>query len=105
MRRLLLVTHRSIEQAGGPAGRVRAFARYLPEYGWEVDVLSAPARPGAAEFDADSSRAVAARGATMARVARLTEPIFGLAGVRPDSLPLSMLWIPRGSTLVRREIR
>jgi hypothetical protein len=105
MKRLLLVTHRSIEQAGGPAARWRAFARYLPEYGWEVEVLSAAVRAGASEFDASASRAVATRAAAMARLARWTEPTFGLAGVRPDSLPLSMLWIPRGAALVRRAMR
>lgn len=104
MRRLLLVAHRSIEQAGGPAARWRAFARYLPEYGWEVAVLSAAERVGASEFDVRTSRAVATRAAMMARVARLSEPFFCLAGVRPDSLPLSMLWVPRGAFLVRRQI-
>jgi glycosyltransferase involved in cell wall biosynthesis len=104
VRRLLLVTHRSIEQEGGPAARWRAFARYLPEHGWEVDVLSAAERAGASEFDSRASRAVTARAAVMARVGRSTEPIFRLAGVRPDALPLSMLWVPRGVLLVRRRI-
>lgn len=104
MRRLLLVTHRPIEQPGGPAARWRAFTRYLPEYGWEVEVLSATERAGASEFDARSSRAVARRAAVTAHLARLCEPMFDLAGVRPDSLPLSMLWIPRGALLLRRRI-
>ncbi len=105
MRRLLLVTHRSIEQPGGPAARWRAFTRYLPEHGWEVEVLSATERAGASEFDARSSRAVARRAAVTARLARLCEPMFDLAGVRPDSLPLSMLWVPRGALLLRRQIQ
>ncbi|HTA32085.1 MAG TPA: glycosyltransferase [Solirubrobacteraceae bacterium] len=104
MRRLLLVTHRSIEQDGGPAARWRAFVRYLPEHGWEVDVLNASDRAGASEFDSQSSRAVSARATVMARVAGSTQPLFRLAGVRPDSLPLSMLWVPRGAMLVRRRI-
>lgn len=104
MRRLLLVTHRSIEQEGGPAARWRAFARYLPEHGWEVDVLSAAERAGASEFDAGSKRAVAVRAAVMARLGRLSAPVFGLAGVRPDALPLSMLWIPRGAHLLAGRI-
>jgi glycosyltransferase involved in cell wall biosynthesis len=104
MRRLLLVTHRSIEQAGGPAARWRAFARYLPEHGWEVDVLSAAEHVGASEFDGGASRAVAARATVMAQVARSSEPLFRRAGVRPDSLPLSMLWVPRGALLARRRI-
>jgi glycosyltransferase involved in cell wall biosynthesis len=102
--RLLLVTHRSIEQDGGPAARWRAFARYLPEHGWEVDVLSAAERLGASEFTAGASRSVTARAAAMHQAARLSRPAFGLAGVRPDALPLSMLWVPRGALLVRRRI-
>lgn len=98
------MTHRSIEQEGGPAARWRAFARYLPEHGWEVDVLSAAERPGASEFDSRASRAVTARAAVMAEVGRLSEPMFRLAGVRPDALPLSMLWVPRGALLLRRRI-
>jgi glycosyltransferase involved in cell wall biosynthesis len=104
VKRLLLVTHRPIEQAGGPAARWRAFARYLPEHGWAVDVLSAAAHTGASEFDADASRAVAMRAAAMARIGRLGEPVFNYAGVRPDALPLSMLWVPRGALLIRRRI-
>src|SRR5580693_2929169 len=105
MRRLLLVTHRSIEQAGGPAARWRAFVRYLPEQGWEVDVLSAVERSGTSEFDIHTSRAVATRANVMAQVARLSEPVFSLAGVRPDSLPLSMLWVPRGTLHVHRQTK
>jgi glycosyltransferase involved in cell wall biosynthesis len=104
MRRLLLVTHRSIEQAGGPAARWRAFARYLPEHGWEVDVLSAAEHIGASEFENRTARAVSTRAAVMGHVARLSEPLFALAKVRPDSMPLSMLWVPRGALLVRRSV-
>lgn len=104
MRRLLLVTHRSIEQEGGPAARWRAFARYLPEHGWEVDVLSAAERVGASEFDVRASSAVATRAAVMAQIGRLSAPVFRLAGVRPDALPLSMLWVPRGARTVRRRV-
>lgn len=104
MRHLLLVTHRPIDQPGGPAARWRAFARYLPERGWEVEVLNAAQHVGASEFDNRNSRAVAARAVMMAHVGRLSEPAFRLASVRPDSLPLSMSWIPRGALLVRRRI-
>jgi hypothetical protein len=41
VKRLLLVSHRPIDQAGGPAARWRLFARHLPEDGWEADVVSA----------------------------------------------------------------
>jgi Glycosyl transferase 4-like domain len=104
VKQLLLVTHRSIDQDGGPAARWRAFRRYLPQHGWEVDVLNAAERPSATEFDANASHVVAARAAVMARVDRLSEPAFRLAGVRPDALPLSMLWLPRGALLVRQRI-
>jgi glycosyltransferase involved in cell wall biosynthesis len=104
MRRLLLVTHRPFDQDGGPAARWRAFARYLPEHGWQLDVLSAAGGVGAAEFDAGSSRAVAARAKTMAWLARASEPAFRRAGVQPDALPLSMLWIARGALSTRRRI-
>jgi hypothetical protein len=104
MRRLLLVTHRSIEQAGGPAARWRAFRRYLPEYDWRVDVLSAAEHVGASEFESNSARSVATRAALMARVARLSEPAFRLAGARPDALPLSTLWIAHGALLVKRSV-
>ena len=40
MKRLLLVSHRPIDQAGGPAARWRSFAKHLPTLGWEVDVVS-----------------------------------------------------------------
>jgi glycosyltransferase involved in cell wall biosynthesis len=45
------------------------------------------------------------RATAMARVARLSAPAFRLAGVRPDALPLSMLWVPRGARLVRRRVK
>jgi hypothetical protein len=68
-------------------------------------VLSAAEHAGASEFDAGASRAVAARAAAMSQVGRLSEPLFRYAGVRPDALPLSMLWLARGALLVRRRIR
>lgn len=104
MKRLLLVTHRSIEQAGGPTARWRAFVRYLPDYGWEVDVLSATQRASASEFDARASPAVARRAAAMGWLGRVGEPAFRLAGVRPDAVPLSTLWIARGARLVRQQV-
>jgi glycosyltransferase involved in cell wall biosynthesis len=104
VKHLLLVTHRPIEQEGGPAARWRAFARYLPEHGWSVEVLSATERAGASEFDAGAQRAVAVRAAVMARVGRASAPLFALAGVRPDALPLSMLWVPLGARRLRRRL-
>ena len=106
VKRLLLVTHRAVDQAGGPAARWRAFARHLPEAGWHVDVAAAPQRASAVEFAADERgrRRAAARGRVMATVGRLADPAFGVLGVRPDALPLSMTWLPRGAVAVRRRL-
>ena len=67
-------------------------------------MLSAPERVGSSEFDSDGSRAVAMRAALTAEIGRLSRPIFRFAGVRPDALPLSMLWVPRGALSVRRRV-
>jgi glycosyltransferase involved in cell wall biosynthesis len=99
-RRLLLVSHRSIDQAGGPAARWRSFVRHLPEYGWEVDVVSTV---GGDEFASPGSAHARAR--VMETAGRLVDPVFRLAGLRPEALPLSTLWIPRGTREVRRQLR
>ena len=99
VKQLLLVSHRSIDQAGGPAARWRSFARHLPEHGWEVDVVSAG---GAGEFAAPGS--AQARANVMETAGRLADPVFRLAGLRPEALPLSMLWIPRGAREIRRRL-
>ncbi len=67
-------------------------------------MLSAAEGVGASEFDTHRSHAVAVRAAVMARAAQLSDPAFRLVGVRPDSLPLSTLWIARGALLLRRRI-
>jgi glycosyltransferase involved in cell wall biosynthesis len=100
VRRLLLVSHRPVDQAGGPAARWRSFARHLPEHGWEVDVLSAG---GGDEFAAPGS--AQARAKIMESAGRLADPLFRLAGLRPEALPLSTLWIPRGAREIRRRLR
>jgi glycosyltransferase involved in cell wall biosynthesis len=99
VKRLLLVSHRSIDQAGGPAARWRSFARHLPEHGWEVDVVSAG---GAGEFASPGS--AQARAKVMETAGRLADPVFRLAGLRPEALPLSTLWIPRGAREIRRRV-
>ena len=100
VKRLLLVSHRSIDQAGGPAARWRSFARHLPEHGWEIDVVSG-SRPG--EFASPGS--AQARAKVMETAGRLADPLFRLAGLRPEALPLSTLWIPRGAREIRRRLR
>ena len=91
VRRLLLVSHRPIDQAGGPAARWRSFSRHLPEHGWEVDVVSAA---GADEFASPEKAQRRAR--VMETAGKLADPVFRLAGLRPEAMPLSMLWVRRG---------
>lgn len=100
VKRLLLVSHRSIDQAGGPAARWRSFARHLPEHGWKVDVVSAG---GAGEFASPGS--AQARAKVMETAGRLADPVFRLAGLRPEALPLSTLWIARGARQIRERLR
>ena len=106
MKRLLLVSHRSIDQAGGPAARWRSFVHHLPKYGWEVDVLAARSRASAGEFGQEESerRRTALRAQVMSRVGKIASPAFGLAGVRPEAMPLSTAWIPRAAAQVRRRV-
>jgi colanic acid biosynthesis glycosyl transferase WcaI len=107
VRRLLLVTHRSIDQAGGPAARWRSLVRQLPELGWEVDVLSAVERAGAVEFSPrpEEQRRAARRARVMGTVGRLSSPAFAVMGIRPEAVPLSMTWIPRARGEMRRRVR
>jgi glycosyltransferase involved in cell wall biosynthesis len=100
VRRLLLVSHRPVDQAGGPAARWRSFVQHLPEHGWEVEVLSAG---GADEFASPSSAQTRAK--VMETAGRLADPVFRLAGLRPEALPLSTFWIPRGAREIRRRLR
>jgi glycosyltransferase involved in cell wall biosynthesis len=104
--RLLLVSHRSPEQDGGPSARWRSLLRHLPAEGWDVDVVCAPARASAVEFATrpEDLRRAALRARVMGRVGRLSDPAFALAGVRPDAMPLSMTWVARGARDVRRRL-
>src|SRR5262249_60680252 len=103
MRRLLLVTHRPIQSAGGPAARWRSFVNYLPEHGWEVDVV-APSGRSQREFSTsrqDIRRAMLRR-RVMSRVGRLIDPLYARIGLRPEAFPPSMAWVPRASLTMRR---
>jgi glycosyltransferase involved in cell wall biosynthesis len=100
VKRLLLVSHRPIDQAGGPAARWRSFTRHLPEHGWDVDVVSAG---GGDEYAAP--RSAQARARVMETAGRIADPLFRLAGLRPEALPLSTLWIPRGAREIKQRLR
>jgi glycosyltransferase involved in cell wall biosynthesis len=100
VKRLLLVSHRPIDQAGGPAARWRSFARHLPEHGWEVDAVSGG---GGDEF-AKPQRAQA-RARVMEAAGRLADPVFRAAGLRPEAMPLSTVWSVRGATQVRGRLQ
>jgi len=100
VQRLLLVSHRPIDQAGGPAARWRSFARHLPELGWEVDVVSAR---GGDEFASPERARTRAR--VMETAGRIADPAFRLVGLRPEALPLSSAWVARGATEVRRRVQ
>ena len=100
MRRVLLVSHRPIAQAGGPAARWRSLRRYLPAHGWEVDVVSGA---GGDEFAAPGSARARAR--VMETLGRIADPAFRVVGLRPEAMPLSTAWVARGSALVRRRLR
>jgi glycosyltransferase involved in cell wall biosynthesis len=100
VQRLLLVSHRPIDQAGGPVARWRSFARHLPELGWDVDVVSAR---GGDEF-ASPERA-RTRAKVMETAGRLADPAFRLARLRPEALPLSSAWAGPGAAQVRRRVR
>ncbi len=106
VKRLLLVTHRAIDQAGGPAARWRSFAGHLGEAGWGIDVVAAPQRASAVEFAGDerNRRRVEARARAMATAGRLADPAFRVVGMRPEAVPLSMTWLPRGAVAVRRRL-
>jgi glycosyltransferase involved in cell wall biosynthesis len=99
VRRLLLVSHRPIDQAGGPAARWRSFSRHLPEHGWEVDVVYAQ---GGDEFAAPEKARRRAR--VMETAGKVADPVFRLAGLRPEAMPLSMLWVRTGAQEIRRRL-
>ena len=61
--------------------------------------MSAAQRVGAVEFasDARGQRQAERRARVMGTVGRIADPAFSLLGVRPEALPLSTTWMPRGA--------
>jgi glycosyltransferase involved in cell wall biosynthesis len=100
VRRLLLVSHRPIDQAGGPAARWRSFAKHLPALGWEVDVVS-----GGGEDEFASPERAQRRAKVMETIGRIAGPAFRPLGMRPEAMPLSTAWAPRGAREVRSRLR
>jgi glycosyltransferase involved in cell wall biosynthesis len=100
VQRLLLVSHRPNDQAGGPAARWRSFATHLPDLGWEVDVVSAR---GGDEFASPERARMRAK--VMETAGRIADPAFRLVGLRPEAMPLSSAWVARGSAEVGRRLR
>jgi glycosyltransferase involved in cell wall biosynthesis len=72
-RRALLVTHVFPPQVAGGAPRVGQFARLLPEFGWDVTVLTAQHHAQSA-IDRETEQAIASR----ARVISAPSPASGL---------------------------
>jgi glycosyltransferase involved in cell wall biosynthesis len=96
---LLLVSHRPIDQAGGPAARWRSFAAHLPTLGWNVEVVS-----GGGEDEFASPRRAQRRAKLMETGGRIADPLFRLVGLRPEALPLSTAWGITGIHHVRMRL-
>src|SRR2546421_257848 len=76
VRRLLLVSHRPVEGAGGAVARWRSFAARLPELGWEVDVISA----GEAPAEYAHAAAFERRARKIGRARAVAEPALAAVG-------------------------
>ena len=68
--------------------------------------MSAVQHVGAVEFasDARGQRQAERRARVMGTVGRIADPAFSLLGVRPEALPLSTMWMPRGALAVRHRL-
>lgn len=106
MRRLLLVSQRPQEYAGVGSARWNAFRRYLPEHGWEVEVVSARPNPSGSEYaeSATNRRLYAARAAVMGRAGAVVRPAVRRAGIEPEALAPSAVWTLTGRRAVRAAI-
>ena len=68
--------------------------------------MSAVQHVGAVEFasDARGQKQAERRARVMGTVGRIADPAFSLLGVRPEALPLSTAWLPRGALAVRHRL-
>jgi glycosyltransferase involved in cell wall biosynthesis len=101
-RRLLLVSHRPLE-AGGTT-RWRHLATALPEHGWTVHAVTAPAGTtgDVASADARVARRSQLRARVMDRVGALARPTAnGLFGVQPEAFPPNTAWSFSGRAPIR----
>jgi glycosyltransferase involved in cell wall biosynthesis len=102
VRRLLLVSHRPIE-AGGTT-RWRHLARALPDHGWSVHAVTAPAGTTGDPTSTDPTvaRRSQLRARAMRRVGALARPLSQrLLGVQPEAFPPNTLWSFTGRAPIR----
>lgn len=104
--KLLLVSHRTLDQAGGTVARWRGLRRELIALGWQVDVVSAPIRTSAVEFTdkPEDLKRVLLRAKIMHPVRKIVTPILAVLGLRPEAVPLATFWVWRGARDVRRAL-
>jgi len=69
-------------------------------------VLAARSRASAGEFSQEESERMrtALRAQVMSRIGKIASPAFALAGIRPEAMPLSTVWIARAAVQVRRRL-
>jgi hypothetical protein len=103
-RRLLLVSHHSLEAGGVGSTRWRYFVEMFPELGWQVRVVSARSGLTTDPLSADPrvARASAARARVMHGVGAVTRPASTrLLGFQPEAFPPSVLWSFRGRRAIK----
>ena len=69
-------------------------------------MLAARSRASTGEFSQEESERMrtALRAQVMSRVGKIASPAFGLAGIRPEAMPLSTAWTPRAAAQIRRRL-
>jgi hypothetical protein len=106
-RRLLLVSHHSLEAGGVGATRWRFFDQAFPALGWQVRVVSAPAGVTTDPLSADPrvARASAMRARVMGRVGAVARPVSTrVLRFQPEAFPPSVLWSFRGRSAIKQAV-